>query len=178
MREVVIRPDFAAEYLAAARRHLRDNKSSASALTKLRARLTAIQRSIDRWAVAFESDGRGAATALDRIRALEAEKLDLTTQVRSLESAAKVIPLESGVSDEFLRELLDRFDEVMSLGDIQDRKALLSHVVGKIEIGERVGNSRSRDLVVHAAINRHKVGVPDGIRTRVAGVKSRCPGPG
>ncbi len=72
------------------------------------------------------------------------------------------IPLTSEISDEFLKNLLDRFEDTMSLGNIHDRRELLSHVVEKIEIGERIGKTRSRELVMEARVTPLKVGDPSG----------------
>ena len=98
-----------------------------------------------------------------RIRELEAEKQSLVEKIQEIEKASRVIPLDGGVSNEFLRELLSRFEEVMGIGDIHDRRALLSHVVNRIELGERHGRSRARSLVVQAALTTDKGGVPSGI---------------
>ncbi len=177
IRDVVIQPAFVSDYLRAAKRHLRRDGDGAKRTSGIVQRLAKTDQSIQRWVQSFESDGPGAQTAVERIRALEAEKEVLTAELAEAQAEGKVVPLSGVVSDDFLRELLERFDEVMSLGDIADRKALLAHVATKIEIGERFEGSMARPLVLHATIRGDKVGVPDGIRTRVAGVKGRCPGP-
>jgi len=49
--------------------------------------------------------------AIGRLKALESERTQLTPRLTELEAAQKAIPLAVGVSNEFLRELLERFDE-------------------------------------------------------------------
>lgn len=152
IRDEIIRPEFADEYLAAARRALRTTANQATDLERLRVRHRKVEQAITRWIQSFETENGALATAAQRIRELEAEKQSLAEKIEEIEKASRVIPLDGGVSTEFLRELLGRFDEVMGLGDIHDRRALLSHVVNRIELGERHGRSRARSLVVQATL--------------------------
>lgn len=163
IRDEIIRPEFADEYLAAARRALRSTADQATDLEQLRARRRRVEQAIARWIRSFETEDGALATAAQRIRELEAEKESLANQIEEIEKASRVIPIDGGVSTEFLRELLGRFDEVMGLGDIHDRRALLSHVVNRIELGERNGRSRARTVVVQAALTTYREGVPSGI---------------
>lgn len=49
-----------------------------------------------------------------------------------------------------LLELLERFEETMSLEDIGDRRELMGQVVEKLEIEGKKNYSLTRDLVMHA----------------------------
>lgn len=163
IRDEIIRPEFADEYVAAARRALRTTQSQASDLEQLRARHQRVEQAISRWVLSFEVGDGAPATAAQRIRELEAEKQALAERIAEIEKASQVIPLDGAISNEFLRELLGRFDEIMGLGDIHDRRTLLSHVVNRIELGERHGRSCARRVVVQAALTTDEGGVPSGI---------------
>ena len=94
----------------------------------------------------------GQVRAVERMQVLEAEKEEIEEKLADLKSSTQVVPLTADISDEFLEDLLSRFEKTMCLGDMVDRKALLGEVVEKIEIGPKVKNSRCRELTMEARL--------------------------
>ena len=113
----------------------------------------------------FESEGIGWERAVERIQELEAEKEEVEVKLASLRSSSQVVPLTADISEQFLEELLARFEETMSLGDMVDRKALIGEVVEKIEIGPKVKSSRCRELTMETCLFPLISGDPKGTRS-------------
>jgi site-specific DNA recombinase len=150
IKEFVLVPEFTKDYIKAARSHMRAKPKSESSISSLEKKLIEVEKAILKWTRAFEVDGSGWETAIERIKALEAEKDVIAEKVGELRHSENVVPLTSETTDELLVELLERFEETMSLGDIGDRRELMGQVVEKIEIGDRFKGSRTRELVMHA----------------------------
>ncbi|MBT4093654.1 MAG: hypothetical protein HOE85_06780 [Nitrospinaceae bacterium] len=150
VKEFVLVPEFAKDYIKAARSHMRAKPKSESSISSLEKKLIEVEKAILKWTRVFEVDGSGWETAIERIKALEAEKEVIAEKIEELRHSGNVVPLTSEITDELLVELLGRFEEVMGLGDIGDRRELMGQVVEKIEIGSKFKGSRTRELVMHA----------------------------
>lgn len=179
----VLQPKFRRQYIKLAKQHLRKQPKRPADQALLTDRLAEIERAKEKWIRAFESDANGSETALSRLQTLETEEAEVTARLTEIGAQTRVTAPDELADDRLLGELLERFTETMQYGDIYDRRELLGTALDRIELGKPEPNTRERDVVVSAGlpalggVTPLKDGVPDGIRTRVAGVKSRCPGP-
>ena len=165
VKDFVLVPEFTKEYIKAARRHLRAKPEAKENISSLEKQIAKIERTIQRWMGVFESEGIGWERAVERIQELEAEKEEVEVKLASLRSSSQVVPLTADISEQFLEELLARFEETMSLGDMVDRKALIGEVVEKIEIGPKVKSSRCRELTMETCLFPLISGDPKGTRS-------------
>ncbi len=129
---------------------MRAKSKSEGNISSLEKQLVKVEKAILKWTRIFEVDESGWETAIQRIKALDAEKDVSSGKVEGLRHSGNVVPLTAETTDEFLLELLESFEETMSLGDIGDRRALMGQVVEKLEIGGKFKGSRTRELVMHA----------------------------
>ena len=120
-----------------------------SEIPDLRRRLEKIENSIKKWIQSFESDRDSSLVAIDRIKQLEVEREEIKGRLENLRLDESDVPSIPEISNEHLTNLLEKFETAMSMGDIADKRELLSKIIKKIEIGEKLEGSQSRGLVLH-----------------------------
>ena len=164
----------AAEQMAKARKKRPDEPK------KLRADIATLKKEIDRLVAAIAAGGgdslaQAIAEREEKIRLLERHLAEFETPVELTDFDDKRLERD-------LRERLERFDELLADNVPRGRQALRKLLNGPIWMkpsGEKGyvlrGETRVGALLPRNPLN---VGVPNGIRTRVATLKGWCPRPG
>ena len=122
----------------------------------------------------------------DQIAPLQQEKEDLEAKVVEISQVNDVLDMKvDEYSDESIQRQLERFEEMLNEDNVLEMRSLVRDFIRKITLHPKDDPKARQKWLrpVHIdsyvrALTMIKMASPRGIRTPVAGVKGRCPGPG
>ena len=154
-------------------------------LPALAAELAQTKREVENLMRALET-GRAPEIVLDRLNEKERKAKSLAGEIRAVESVSCLSSTDLRHVDMMLEESLNRFTGVMLDDVVRARRALSKLLVGRVLFTPTDSPDGKRTYRLEADLTLggilpsaacSKVHVPDGIRTRVAGLKGRSPRP-
>lgn len=143
-----------------------------------------LARKVERMVAAI-GDGRGPAALVQEIERAERRLKEIDAELARLAAAPVLAHLDVSEFEEAIAAQLSRFGDLMRGNIPRARQALKKLLVDRVVFTPAVLENGDRTFafkgdLTYGAVLREAIypsGVPSGIRTRVVGLKGRCPRP-